>query len=62
MQSKGLRIAAWLVGLASLVMFLLALLTGKFEFLLAPAIPLLLMIYFLFIGPRLAKRSAREEP
>lgn len=49
MKSKTLRIAAILVGAASLVMLILVLITGRFELIYAPALPLILCLVLLFM-------------
>ena len=48
MKSKPLRIAAMLVGAGSLVMLILVLITGRFELIYAPGLPLILCLVLLF--------------
>lgn len=49
MKSKPLRIAATLVAAASLVVLILVLITGRFELIYAPALPLILCLVLLFM-------------
>jgi hypothetical protein len=57
MKSKALRIAALIVGLASLVVLILVLATRRFELIYAPAFPLILCVVLLLMKPRQRRRD-----